>query len=318
MTGALCYPPRINLREVGPRDGLQNEQPVPLADKLAMLDALVRAGVRRIEATAFVSPRAVPALADAPEVAAALHRWPGVRWSALVASRTGAQRALTAGISELEYVLSAADGHSRANVRRDTATALGEVPAIVAATHAEGGWCEVIVATAWDCPFDGPTPADRVLRLVSEVVDMGADAVCLADTIGTATPLRVAQLLDKVRSRHPELPLGLHMHNTRGMAIAGVHTALQLGVVDIDSSIGGLGGCPFAPGASGNVATEEVAYLCRDMGIDTGTDLGRLIEAARLAEQMVGRPLDSGVSRAGDRRLEPATDQRGVEEASNS
>ncbi|TVT24111.1 hydroxymethylglutaryl-CoA lyase [Amycolatopsis acidiphila] len=308
----MSLPSQISLREVGPRDGLQNERPVPLAAKLELLEALVAAGLRRIEATAFVSPRAVPAMADAAEVAAELHRWPDVRWSALVASRNGARRALAAGVTELEYVVSAADGHSWANVRRDTATALGDVAPIAATVHAAGGFCEVIVATAWDCPFDGPTSADRVVRVVSEAIGMGADAVCLADTIGTATPARVVSLLEQVRDRHPDVPLGLHMHNTRGMGIAGVLAALQFGVVDIDASIGGLGGCPFAPGASGNVATEETAYLCHDSGIETGTDLGGLIEAARLAQRLVGRPLDSGVLRAGDRPRGPSNSGPGV------
>lgn len=301
----MPLPPQISLREVGPRDGLQIEQPVPLAEKLRLLEALVAAGLKRIEATAFVSPRAVPALADAAEVAAELHRWPDVQWSALVASRNGAQRALDAGLTDIEYVVSAADGHSWANVRRDTATALGDVAPIAAMVHAAGGRCEVIVATAWDCPFDGPTPAERTLRVVSEAIALGADTVCLADTIGTASPARVTALLEQVRARHPDIPLGLHMHNTRGMGIAGVLAALQLGVTNIDASIGGLGGCPFAPGASGNVATEEVAYLCQDSGVGTGADLEALITAARLAQDLVGRPLDSGVLRAGDRLRTP-------------
>jgi hydroxymethylglutaryl-CoA lyase len=301
----MPLPPQISLREVGPRDGLQIEQPVPLEGKLRLLEALVAAGLKRIEATAFVSPRAVPAMADAAEVAAELHRWPDVRWSALVASRNGTLRALDAGIGELEYVVSAADGHSWANVRADTATALGEVAPIAAAVHAAGGLCEVIVATAWDCPFDGPTPVERTLRVVSDAIAMGADAVCLADTIGTATPVRVTALIEQVRERHPDIPLGLHMHNTRGMGVAGVHAALQLGVTNIDASIGGLGGCPFAPGASGNVATEEVAYLCHDSGVRTGADLQGLIAAAQLAQELVGRPLDSGVLRSGDRLRQP-------------
>jgi hydroxymethylglutaryl-CoA lyase len=302
----LSLPAQISVREVGPRDGLQIERPVPLASKLSLLEALVAAGLTRIEATAFVSARAVPALADAAEVAAGLHRWPEVRWSALVASPGGARRALDAGIRELEYVVSAADGHSRANVRRDTASALADVAVITETAHAAGGLCEVVVATAWDCPFDGPTPPARTLRVVSEAIAMGADAVCLADTIGTATPARVVDLLGQVRSRHPDVTVGLHMHDTRGMGIAGVLAALQFGVVNIDASVGGLGGCPFAPGASGNVATEEVAYLCQDSGITTGIDLGRLIEAARLAQTLAGRRLDSGVLRAGDRLRDPS------------
>jgi hydroxymethylglutaryl-CoA lyase len=300
----MPWPARINLREVGPRDGLQIERPISLQAKLELLDALVGAGLRRIEATAFVSQRAVPSMADAAQVAAALPRWPSVRWSALVASLSGARRALEAGVRELEYVVSAADGHSRANARRDTAEALADVAAIANAVHDAGGICEVIIATAWDCPFDGPTPAGRVLRIAAETIDLGADALCLADTIGTATPLRVVELLQLERAQHPAVPLGLHMHNTRGAGLASILAAMQIGIADFDASIGGLGGCPFAPGASGNVATEELAYMCRDMGIDTGADLDGLISAARVAQRAVGHPLDSGVLKAGDRQRE--------------
>jgi hydroxymethylglutaryl-CoA lyase len=310
---SLSLPGRVSIREVGPRDGLQIEQPISLESKLALLGALVDAGSRRIEATAFVSPRAVPSMADAAEVAAALRCWPTVRWSALVASIGGTHRALAAGITELEYVVSAADGHSRANTRRDTAAAVADVAPIAEDVHRAGGACEVIIATAWDCPFDGPTPAERVLKVAARAVDAGADALCLADTIGTATPLRVVELVERVRAQHPGMPVGLHIHNTRGAGLASIFAAMQIGVVDIDASIGGLGGCPFAPGASGNVATEELAYLCRDMGVDTGLELAGLITAARLAQQAVGRPLSSGVLKAGDRprpRGTPGTPQR--------
>jgi len=300
-------PPRINLREVGPRDGLQIERPIPTAKKLELLELLVRSGLKRIEATAFVSPRAVPAMADAHEIAAALHQWPDVQWSALVASETGAHRALESGIRNLEYVVSAADGHSLANVKRTSAEALAGVARIADLVHDAGGTCEVIVATAWDCPFDGPTPADRVQHIAQEAVRQGADALCLGDTIGTATPLRVVHLLEAVRDIFPHLPVGLHMHNTRGAALASILAAMQVDVVDIDASIGGLGGCPFAPGASGNVPTEELVYLCEDMGVATGCDLNTLVEAARFAQQAVDRPLPSGVLKAGGRPGYPTT-----------
>ncbi|MGW1783752.1 hydroxymethylglutaryl-CoA lyase [Streptomyces sp. NPDC002143] len=312
MRTTLPLPPRINLREVGPRDGLQIERPIPTARKLELLDLLVRSGLRRIEATAFVSPRAVPAMADAREVAAALHQWPDVQWSALVASEGGAQRALEAGIRNLEYVVSAADGHSRANVKRTTAEALAGVGKIADAAHDAGGTCEVIVATAWDCPFDGPTRADRVLHIAREAVFQGVDALCLGDTIGTATPLRVVHLLGSVRDAHPHIPIGLHMHNTRGAGLAAILAAMQIGIVDIDASIGGLGGCPFAPGASGNVPTEELVYLCEDMGVATGCDLDVLVEAARLAQHAVARPLPSGVLKAGGRPGALATSRSAV------
>jgi hydroxymethylglutaryl-CoA lyase len=303
VTTALSLPTAINLREVGPRDGLQIERPIPTAQKLRLLELLVRSGVKRIEATAFVSPRAVPAMADAREVAAALHEWPDVHWSALVASEGGAERALEAGVRNLEYVVSAADGHSLANVRRKTAEALAGVGRIAELVHQAGGTCEVIVATAWDCPFDGPTPTDRVLHIAREAVSQGTDTLCLADTIGTATPCRIVQLMQDAREIAPGIPVGLHMHNTRGAGLAGIFAAMQIGVVDIDASIGGLGGCPFAPGASGNVATEELVYLCEDMGVATGADLDVLAEAAAFAQEAVGRALPSGVLKAGGRPL---------------
>ncbi|WP_329537449.1 hydroxymethylglutaryl-CoA lyase (plasmid) [Streptomyces sp. NBC_01450] len=312
MRTTLPLPPRINLREVGPRDGLQIERPIPTARKLELLELLVRSGLKRIEATAFVSPRAVPAMADAREVAAALHQWPDVQWSALVASEGGARRALEAGVRNLEYVVSAADGHSLANVKRTTAEALAGVGRIADLVHDAGGTCEVIVATAWDCPFDGPTPADRVLHIAREAVLQGADALCLGDTIGTATPLRVVQLLGAVRDISLHLPVGLHMHNTRGAGLAGILAAMQIGVVDIDASVGGLGGCPFAPGASGNVPTEELVYLCEDMGVATGCDLNTLVGAAGLAQEAVGRALPSGVLKAGGRPGSPAQSRPGA------
>ncbi|HEV7975670.1 hydroxymethylglutaryl-CoA lyase [Amycolatopsis sp.] len=301
MTG-LTLPAAINLREVGPRDGLQIEKPISTDAKLELLANLADAGLRRIEATAFVSPRAVPALTDAAEVAAELHNWPGVSFSALVAGVGGARRAVDAGIRDLEYVVSAADGHSMANVRCSTAAALEQVREIVELAHDAGGTCEVIIATAWDCPFDGPTPRARTVAVSRRAVEQGADRLCLGDTIGTAAPGRVASLVSAVRAQNPGVPLGLHMHNTRGAGLAGVLAALQLGIVDIDASIGGLGGCPFARGATGNIATEELAYLCADSGIETGTDLGKLITAARWVQGAVGRTLPSGILRAGDRR----------------
>ncbi|HZE49620.1 MAG TPA: hydroxymethylglutaryl-CoA lyase, partial [Jatrophihabitantaceae bacterium] len=245
----LALPERVSIREVGPRDGLQLEQPIPFDDKIRLLDALVATGVRRIEATAFVSPRAVPSMADAERVAAALGRWDGVAFSALVASLNGARRAVAAGITDIEYVVSAADGHSRANVLRSTEEAVAAIAPIAEITHEAGGRCEVIIATAWDCPFDGPTPIERTVSVARDAVAADADALCLGDTIGTTTPVRVATLVDAVRAVAPDLPLGAHFHNTRGTGIASAFAALLAGVTELDASTSGLGGCPFAPGA---------------------------------------------------------------------
>src|SRR3712207_6456911 len=251
----LVLPATVDVREVGMRDGLQLEAPVPLEGKLAMLEALVATGVRRIEVTSFVSPKAVPALADADQLAAELHAFDGVLFSALVANARGAARAVDAGVADLEYVVSASDGHSRANAGRTTAEAVGAVGEIAGLAHGAGGSLEVIIATAWDCPFDGRTPVLRTVDVARAAVTAGADQLCLGDTIGTTTPLRVVQLLDAVRRACPGVPVGVHFHDTRGTGQANALAALQAGVTQLDASIGGLGGCPFAPGASGNIGT---------------------------------------------------------------
>jgi hydroxymethylglutaryl-CoA lyase len=299
----LTLPPVADVREVGMRDGLQLEAPVPLAGKLAMLEALVATGVRRIEVTSFVSPRAVPALADADQVAAELHRFSGVQFSALVANLRGAQRAVDAGIADLEYVVSAADSHSRANAGRPTAEAVEAVSEIAALAHGAGGSLEVIIATAWDCPFDGRTDPSRVLDVVRSSVAQGADQLCLGDTIGTVTPGRTVELLDAVRDAAPGLPLGAHFHDTRGTGQANALAALLAGVTQFDASVGGLGGCPFAPGASGNIATEELVYWLTEAGVDTGIDLDDVLRAAAVTRDAVGRDLPSSLSRAGGRSI---------------
>jgi hydroxymethylglutaryl-CoA lyase len=297
----LNLPTAVDIREVGPRDGLQIEAPISTEAKIKLLDALVATGVRRIEATAFVSSKAVPAMAAAAEVAAYALTVPGVDWSALVASPGGATRAVEAGVRSVEYVVSAADGHSLANVRRTTEEALSAVAEVASIVHAAGGRLEVIISTAWDCPFDGPTPAERTVGVAARSVELGADQLCLGDTIGTASPYRVAALIDQVRAAAPEVPLGAHFHNTRGVGIANALAALQCGVTQLDSSVGGMGGCPFAPGASGNIATEELLYLLDDAGVATGLQADAVLAAAYLAQDLVGHRLDSDLLRAGGR-----------------
>jgi hydroxymethylglutaryl-CoA lyase len=306
----LVLPAEVDVREVGMRDGLQLEAPVPLETKLEMLEALVATGVRRIEATSFVSPKAVPALADADRVAAELGRWPGVHWSALVANERGAVRSVDAGVADLEYVVSAADGHSRANAGRSTAEAVAAVGEIAALAHGAGGSLEVIIATAWDCPFDGRTPIARTVDVARAAVTAGAHQLCLGDTIGTTTPLRVVQMLDAVRRACPGVPLGVHFHDTRGTGQANALAAVQAGVTQLDASIGGLGGCPFAPGASGNIATEELVYMLEESGVRTGLDLDALLVAARATESAVGHELPSSLYRAGGRSVPRALDAR--------
>jgi len=294
-------PAAVTIREVGPRDGLQLERPLPSGQKLRLIEALASTGVGRIEVTAFVSPSAMPTMADAERVARALPAWPAVEWSALVASPGGARRAVAAGLRRVEYVVSAADGHSLANVRRSTDEATEATAQVARIVHDAGGRCEVIIATAWDCPFDGAVPPERTLRVAARAAELGADELCLADTIGTAVPGRVLDLVGAVRAALPATPLGAHFHNTRGTGLASAWAAVTAGVRQLDASIGGLGGCPFAPGATGNIATEELVYLLAESGIATGVDLDRCLEAARLAEELVGHPLDSNLVRAGGR-----------------
>ncbi|REE70896.1 hydroxymethylglutaryl-CoA lyase [Rhodococcus wratislaviensis] len=292
-------PPRVDIREVGPRDGLQIENPIPTEAKLKLIDALAATGVGRIEVTSFVSPRAVPALADAEAVAAHLRRWPQVTFSALVAGLGGVKRALTAGMSRLEYVVSASDGHNRANVGRSSEESIALIAPVAELVHQAGGHLEVIIAIAFDCPFDGPTPPDRVAEIARRAILSGADALSVADTIGTATPVRTTDVLTRVRAAAPDIDLGLHLHNTRGQGLANAWAASTVGIRQFDASVGGLGGCPFAPGASGNIATEELVYMFEDGGITTGIDIDKELVAARLAERLLHKSLASGLLQAG-------------------
>jgi len=294
-------PSRISLREVGPRDGLQNEDPVPAAAKIALIDQLATTGVSRIEAVSFVRAEAIPQMADADEVWAAVTKDPAIRYSALAPNLRGARRALDSGFTEVEAVVSASDTHNRKNVNRSTAQSLDEIAVMIDEAHQRGATLQVVVATAWGCPYEGDVLVDRVLAVAGRAVADGADAISFGDTTGMATPCRVRDLVGSFRSRHPDVPLNLHFHNTRGTGLANVLAALELGVDDFDASVGGLGGCPYAPGASGNIATEELVYMVEDMGVATGVDLAAMIEAAAAAERIVGRELPSQVLRAGPR-----------------
>ncbi len=301
MTSMTGLPHRVSLREVGPRDGLQNEDPVPTDGKVELIDALSKTGLRRIEAVSFVHPKAIPQMADADEVWERIDRNPGVRYSALVPNIRGAQRALAAGFAELEVVISASDTHNRRNINRSTDESLADAAALADLVHGHGATLQVVVSTAWGCPYEGDVPLTRVVDVINRAVAAGADSVALGDTTGMATPTRVTELVEAVRAAHPDVPLGLHFHNTRGTGLANVYAALLLGVSDFDASVGGLGGCPYAPGASGNIATEEVVHMLEDMGIETGVDLEALIEVAAQAERLVGHRLPSQVLRAGPR-----------------
>ncbi|HEX8344393.1 MAG TPA: hydroxymethylglutaryl-CoA lyase [Actinoplanes sp.] len=294
-------PAALAIREVAPRDGLQNEAPIPTAAKVELLDALSRTGVRRIEAVSFVHPKAIPQMADADAVWAAAARNPDVRYSALVPNTRGAERAIRAGFTEIEVVVSASDTHNRRNLNRSTAESLDDIAGLIPLVHDAGASLEVIVATSFGCPFEGDVPPERVASIVDRVRADGADRLAFGDTTGMATPRRVREVLSAVRDRDADVPVLLHFHDTRGTALANILTAMELGVTEFDASVGGIGGCPYAPGASGNVATEELVHMVHDMGIATGIDLDALIEVAELAERILGRTLPSGVLRAGPR-----------------
>jgi hydroxymethylglutaryl-CoA lyase len=285
----------VSIREVAPRDGLQNEEPIPTDHKVRLIDALSGTGVRRIEAVSFVHPKAIPQMADADEVWARAWHNPEVRYSALIPNTRGAQRALAAGFREIEVVVSAGDTHNRRNLNRSTDESLDDITGLIPLIHAAGAKLEVIVATSFGCPFSGDIAPARVAAIVERVRADGADRIAFGDTTGMATPRRVRDLLSEVR---PDL---LHFHNTRGTGLANVLTALELGITEFDASVGGIGGCPYAPGASGNIATEELVHMLEDMGISTGIDLDALITVAQLAEGLLGRTLPSGVLRAGPR-----------------
>ncbi|MCH7232845.1 hydroxymethylglutaryl-CoA lyase [Glycomyces sp. L485] len=294
----MHQPEQVSIREVAPRDGLQNEPPVPTEDKIRLVDALSRTGLARIEAVSFVHPEAVPQMADAAEVWAAVEKHPGIHYSALAPNLKGVQRAVDAGFSAIEVVVSASDTHNRANVGRTAAESIAEFGDIVALAHENLASVEAIIATSFGCPFEGDVEPVRVARIVDAAAEAGVDRIAFGDTTGMGTPRRVNDLLDAVET---DLPMLMHFHDTRGTALANLLTAMDRGIVEFDASVGGIGGCPYAPGASGNVATEVVVHMLHDMGVETGIDLDALIDVAALAEQIVGRELESGVLRAGPR-----------------
>jgi hydroxymethylglutaryl-CoA lyase len=297
-----AWPARVEIREVGPRDGLQNEDPVAVEERVRLIDALSHTGLRRIEAAAFVSPQAIPPMAGSDEVMARIERVDGVTYSALVPNAQGTERAIAAKADEIQLVVSASETHNQKNIKRSVAESLIGARDVVELAHGSSIDAEAIVATAFGCPYEGDVEPQRVAQLAGHLVDAGADRLSFGDTTGMATPRRVHDLLDALeRAGIAANRVGLHFHNTRGTALANVVAALERGVIRFDASVGGLGGCPYAPGASGNAVTEDVVHMCEDMGIDTGIDLDALVDCAALARDIVGRDLPSALLHAGPR-----------------
>lgn len=292
----------MEIGEVGPRDGLQNEATVPVADRIALIDALSATGLRRIEAVSFVSPAAIPPMAGAAEVMAGITRAVGVSYRALVPNVKGAELALAAAVDEIEVVVSASETHNQRNVKRSVAESIAAAGELTRLAHGADTPVEAIVSTAFGCPYEGDVPERRVADLAVQLRTAGADRLSFGDTTGMATPRRVQTLLGALDAVGlPAADVGLHFHNTRGTGLANVVTALERGVTRFDASIGGLGGCPYAPGATGNIVTEDLVHMLEDMGIDTGVDLDALIACAQLAQTIVGRELPGQVMRAGPR-----------------
>src|SRR4051812_47515786 len=302
------WPESVDVREVGPRDGLQNEETVPVAHRVRLIDALSGTGLRFIEAASFVSPAAIPPMAGAGEVMASITRRPGVVYSALVPNPKGAQLAIAAAADELELVVSASETHNQKNVRRSVAESLVGAREVVDIGHGAGVAVEAIVSTAFGCPYEGDVAPERVAQVAGHLIDAGADRLSFGDTTGMATPRRVDDLLDALeRAGIGSDRVGLHFHNTRGTALANVVSALGRGVMRFDASVGGLGGCPYAPGASGNAVTEDLVHMLEDMDIETGVDLDALVACARLAQEIVGRELPSALLHAGPRTRQYAS-----------
>ena len=292
----------VEIREVGPRDGLQNEAPVAIEARVRLIDALSRTGLRRIEAASFVRDDAIPPMAGSDQVMAQIERRPGVVYSALVPNPKGAERALAAKADELELVVSASETHNQKNVRRTVAESLVAAHELIEVAHGDDVPVEAIVSTAFGCPYEGDVAPERVAQLAGHLLDAGADRLSFGDTTGMATPRRVDDLLDALsRARIEPERIGLHFHNTRGTALANVLAGLERGVTRYDASIGGLGGCPYAPGASGNAVTEDLVHMLEDMDIATGIDLDVLLDCAHLAQDIVGRELPSALLHAGPR-----------------
>ncbi|HEY4119900.1 MAG TPA: hydroxymethylglutaryl-CoA lyase [Byssovorax sp.] len=297
-------PDAVSVYEVSLRDGLQNEDAIiPVEGKRRLAAALVESGLQRLEITSFVSPKWVPQLADAEELATSFKAPPGVTLSALCPNARGLERALAAGLSEIAVFMSASETHNKRNVNKTIDATLDVFTEIVPPARAAGLAVRAYVSTVWGCPYEGDVDPKKALSIAKRLLDLGCYQISLGDTIGVGTPKQTRDIVRRFLGDMPEQQIALHLHDTRGTALANALVGLELGVRTFDASVGGVGGCPYAPGAAGNLATEDLVYMLHGMGVTTGVDLDKLIVAGQVAEQVIGRPLPGKVHKAGPFRL---------------
>src|SRR5690625_1618666 len=290
----MRWPQYVQINEVGPRDGLQNEsQWVDTEDKITWINMLSKTGLREIEYSSFVHPKWVPALRDAREVGKQITRHPDVTYSALVPNEKGLEHALEAGIDMASVFMSASDTHNEKNINKTIAETYHVLQSVIAGTKKEDKLVTGYISTVFDCPFEGIINVDRVLRVCEKLFQMGVDDISLGDTIGTAVPSQVEELLESVLYLFPTKNIIMHFHNTKGMAIANIVTAMRYGITRFDASLGGLGGCPYAPGAAGNVSTNDLLYLLHGLGIETNIDEAKIAEATKFIESKISKTMSN-------------------------
>lgn len=295
---------RASIYEVSPRDGLQNEAAlIGIEGKRKLIFALIDAGLKRIEMTSFVSPKWIPQLADAEELAKSMTAPEGVTLSALCPNAKGLERALGAGLREIAVFLSASEAHNKMNINKTIAETLDVFQEIVPPAREAGLKVRAYISTVWGCPYQGPVDPKITLQIARRLLELGCYQISLGDTIGVGTPRQTKDIVLRFLDEMPAERFALHLHDTRGTALANILVGLELGVRDFDASVAGVGGCPYAPGAAGNMATEDLVFMLHGMGVETGIDLDKLIEAGNIAEQVIGRPLPGKVHRAGPFRL---------------
>ena len=293
-------PQSVTIVEVGPRDGFQMERSfIPTDLKVRVIDLLTEAGLRSIEATSFVNPKVIPQMADAAEVMERIARRPGTRYKALVPNLKGAERAIEAKADALELVIVASESYNRKNVGKSVDQSIAACGEIARVASMRPVPLEVVIGTSFGCPIEGPVPEAQVERIARAVAAFGISRLSLADSIGSGNPAQVTRLVARIRNALPAMPLSLHLHNTRGLGLANAVAGFQAGIDTFDAGLGGLGGCPVFPGATGNVATEDMVNLFEEMGVSTGVDLDKVREASRLIQQFLDRPLPSYILRVG-------------------